>query len=124
MLVSQRKIREQRQRRRLRVKGKIDRFSGKPRIVVTRSNKHITAQLVDDMAGRTLVSASTIEKALADEVKAAKSKVDMAHRIGLALGRRAQKKKIKKVVFDRGPYLYHGRIKAVADGARESGLEF
>ena len=124
MLASQRKLRDQRRRRRLRVKGKIDRFSGKPRIVVTRTNKHITAQLVDDLVGHTLVSASTVEKALADELKDAKSKVEMAHKIGLALGQRAKKKKISQVVFDRGPYLYHGRIKAVADGARESGLEF
>ncbi len=124
MIKTQRRTREQRQRRRRRVKGKMDRYSGKPRVVVTRSIKHITAQLVDDLAGRTLVSASSIEKALADEVKASTSKTDIAHRIGLALGQRAKEKKISQAVFDRGAYLYHGRVKAVAEGAREGGLKF
>ncbi|MEE9162577.1 MAG: 50S ribosomal protein L18 [Candidatus Neomarinimicrobiota bacterium] len=124
MIKTQRRTREQRQRRRRRVKGKMDRYSGRPRVVVTRSIRHITAQLVDDLAGHTLVSASSLEKALADEVKAGTSKTDIAHRIGLALGKRAKGKKIKDVVFDRGAYLYHGRVKAVAEGAREGGLKF
>ena len=124
MIHAQHKKREHRQRRRRRVKGKIDRFSGRPRLVVSRSLRQISAQLVDDMAGHTLVSASSIEKALASEIKPGASKVEVAHSIGLVLGQRARKKKLKQVVFDRGSYLYHGRVKAVADGARESGLEF
>jgi len=124
MIKSHLKKRELKERRRRRVKGKIDRYAGKPRLVVTRSAKHITGQLVDDLAGRTLVSASSIEKALADEVKAGSSKTDVAKRIGLVLGSRAVEKKIDTVVFDRGAYLYHGRVKAFADGARESGLNF
>jgi len=115
---------ELRRRRRQRVKSRIDPYTGKPRLVVTRSARHITGQVVDNLAGVTLVSASSIEKALADEVQAGSSKVDVAKRIGLVLGRRAVEKKIKEVVFDRGPYLYHGRVKAFADGARESGLNF
>ncbi len=124
MIKTQRRTREQRQRRRRRVKGKMDRYSGRPRVVVTRSIRNITAQLVDDLAGHTLVSASSLEKALADEVKAGTSKTDIAHRIGLALAQRAKEKKISQVVFDRGAYLYHGRVKAVAEGAREGGLKF
>ncbi len=109
-------------RRRQRVKGKIDRYSGKPRLVVTRSARHITGQVLDDLTGTTLVSASSIEKALAAEVKAGANKVDIAKRIGMVLGHRALEKKIKTVVFDRGKHLYHGRIKAFADGVREGGL--
>ena len=112
------------QRRRKRVKSRIDPYTGKPRLVVTRSTKHIAGQVVDDLAGVTLVSASSIEKVLAGEVEAGNSKVDVAKRIGLILGQRAVEKNITEVVFDRGPYLYHGRIKAFADGARESGLNF
>jgi len=115
---------ELRRRRRQRVKSKIDRYADRPRLVVTRSAKHITGQVVDDPAGVTLVSASSIEKALADEVQAGSNKTDVAKRIGLVLGRRAGDKKIKEVAFDRGAYLYHGRVKAFADGAREGGLNF
>ena len=124
MIKSHTKKLELRRRRRQRVKSKIDQYAGKPRLVVTRSAKHITGQVVDDPAGVTLVSASSIEKALADEVQAGSSKTDVAKRIGLVLGRRAGDKKIKEVVFDRGAYLYHGRVKALADGAREGGLNF
>ena len=124
MIKSHTKKLELRRRRRQRVKSKIDPYTGKPRLVVTRSAKHITGQVVDDPAGVTLVSASSIEKALADEVRAGSSKTDVAKRIGLVLGRRAGDKKIKEVVFDRGAYLYHGRVKAFADGAREGGLNF
>ncbi|MFB0516785.1 MAG: 50S ribosomal protein L18 [Candidatus Neomarinimicrobiota bacterium] len=124
MIKSHTKKLELQRRRRLRVKSKIDRYAGKPRLVVTRSAKHITGQVVDDLAGRTLVSASSVENALADEVRTGTNKTDVAKRIGLVLGRRAAKKKIKDVVFDRGSYLYHGRVKAFADGAREGGLNF
>ncbi len=124
MIKSHRKKMELQLRRRRRVKSKIDRYSGKPRLVVTRSNRNITGQVVDDLAGRTLASASSVEKSLADEVKSASGKTDVAHRIGKILGERAAKKKIKTVVFDRGRYMYHGRVKAFADGARESGLKF
>jgi len=122
MIKSQDKKLELQWRRRQRVRSKIDRYSGKPRLIVTRSARHITGQVVDDLAGTTLVSASSIEKALAAEVKAGTNKVDVAKRIGRILGQRALEKKIKVVVFDRGKHLYHGRIKAFADGVRESGL--
>ncbi len=124
MIKSHAKKLELQRRRRQRVKSKIDRYAGKPRLVVTRSPKHITGQVVDDLAGLTLVSASSIEKALADEVQMGGNKMDVAKRIGLVLGRRAADKKIKNVVFDRGRYLYHGRVRAFAEGAREGGLNF
>ena len=111
-------------RRRMRVKKKLDRYAGKLRLVVTRSSRHITGQIIDDLAGCTLVSASSIEKALADEVRASSSKMDLAGRIGRELGRRAGEQKITSVVFDRNGYLFHGRVKALAEGARESGLKF
>ena len=111
-------------RRRRRSKKKLDRYSGKLRLVVTRSARHITAQIVDDRASHTLVSASSVEKGLADVVQASSSKVDLAYRIGKSLGERAVKQKISEVVFDRNGYRFHGRVKALATGARESGLKF
>ncbi len=124
MIKSHAKKLELQRRRRQRVKSRIDRYTGKPRLVVTRSAKHITGQVVDDLAGVTLVSASSTEKALADEVQASSNKTDVAKRIGLVLGHRAADKKIKEVVFDRSRHLYHGRVRAFADGAREGGLNF
>lgn len=112
-----------RARRRRRVKKKFDRFDGKMRLVVTRSARHITGQIVDDIKGQTLISASSIEKAMAPEVKAAESKTDLANRIGKVLAQRAKEKKITQVVFDRNGYAYHGRVKALAEGAREGGLK-
>ena len=124
MIKSHAKKLELQRRRRQRVKSRIDRYTGKPRLVVTRSAKHITGQVVDDLAGVTLVSASSTEKALADEVQASSNKTDVAKRIGLVLGHRAAEKKIKEVVFDRSGHLYHGRVRAFADGARKGGLNF
>ncbi len=124
MIKSHAKKLELQRRRRQRVKSRIDRYTGKPRLVVTRSAKHITGQVVDDLAGVTLVSASSTEKVLADEVQASSNKTDVAKRIGLVLGHRAAEKKIKEVVFDRSRHLYHGRVRAFADGAREGGLNF
>ncbi|MFC1547519.1 50S ribosomal protein L18 [Candidatus Neomarinimicrobiota bacterium] len=124
MIKSNKKKIELQHRRRRRIKGKFDLYSGKPRLVVNRSNKHITGQIVNDLKGHVLVSASSIEKALADELKGTNGKVEAAKRIGLVLGRRAVENKITEVVFDRGSYLYHGRVQALADGAREGGLKF
>ena len=112
-----------RARRRRRVKKKFNRFDGRMRLVVTRSPRHITAQIVDDIKGLTLISASSIEKAMAAEVKAAGNKTDLANRIGKVLAQRAKEKKITRVVFDRNGYVYHGRVKALAEGAREGGLK-
>jgi large subunit ribosomal protein L18 len=97
--------------------------NGKPRLSIHRSSKHIYAQVIDDVAGVTVVAASTLE---ADFKKAGKTGCDMAAAsvIGKAVGERAVKAGIKTVVFDRGGYMYHGRVKALADAAREAGLEF
>jgi large subunit ribosomal protein L18 len=95
--------------------------SGRPRLSVFRSGRHIYAQLIDDGAGETLATASTNEK----EGKAAKTwNVAAATGVGRKIAERALSKGVKKVVFDRGGYIYHGRVKALAEAARESGLEF
>lgn len=97
--------------------------SKRPRLCVNRSNSNIYAQIIDDSKGVTLVSASTREKEIADKVKGM-TKTEAAKVVGEVVGQRALQKKIKEVVFDRGGYLYTGRVQAVADGARASGLKF
>ena len=110
-----RKIRHQRVRK--RVSGTPER----PRLVVTRSNRHMVAQVVDDTIGHTLCSASTLEKAVRDaDVEG--HKVGAAHRVGELVAERARALGIETVVFDRGGFKYHGRVAAVAEGAREGGL--
>lgn len=111
-----------RQRRKLRVRRKV-KAQGHPRLAVFRSNKHIYAQIVDDEKGQTLVAASTQTPTLKVNLTKCKS-VDASKQVGLLLGKLALEKNIQKVVFDRGAYKYHGRVKAIADGAREAGLQF
>jgi large subunit ribosomal protein L18 len=106
-------------RRHVRVRKKIAGTAQRPRLSVTRSSRHIFAQLVDDGAGRTLVSASTLD---ADVRGAEGDKTAKAKQVGQLLARRAQEAGIATVVFDRSGYAYHGRVAALADGARESGL--
>ncbi len=96
----------------------------RPRLVVFRSNKHIYAQIVDDLAGHTLLSASTLSKALHDDVAKAKNKTAQAKLVGMHIAELAKSKNFSRIIFDRGGYLYHGRVKALAEGAREGGLEF
>jgi large subunit ribosomal protein L18 len=102
---------------RTKVRGTADR----PRLTVFRSTKHVYAQLIDDVNGRTLASASTMEK---DARGGATANVAAAKSVGQRLGERAKAAGVKSAVFDRGGFRYHGRVAAVADGARESGLEF
>jgi large subunit ribosomal protein L18 len=112
--------RAQRMKRHARVRSKISGTAERPRLSVFRSENHIYAQIIDDVAGNTLVSASTVEKSfegLGSNVKAAK-------KIGATVAERALKKGIEEVVFDRGGYIYHGRVQALAEGAREAGLKF
>lgn len=109
--------------RHVRVRNKIVGTPERPRLNVFRSSKHIYAQLIDDKTGTTIVSASTKDKELVAQV-AELNKVDAAKLVGNTVAKRAIEKGVKTVVFDRGGYLYHGRIKSLADGARESGLEF
>lgn len=95
----------------------------RPRLNVFRSLKHIYAQVIDDVNGITIASASTLDKQVADAVKATSNK-DAAKIVGKLVGERAKEKGIEAVVFDRGGYLYHGRVKELAEGAREAGLRF
>ena len=111
---------EARSHRHTRVRKKIAGTAERPRLAVFRSNKHIYAQLIDDVSGRTLVAASALE---ADAVKNVK-KSDVAKSVGTLLGRRAKEQGIAAVVFDRGGYQYHGRVRQIAEGAREAGLSF
>ncbi|MFC6316397.1 MULTISPECIES: 50S ribosomal protein L18 [Lapidilactobacillus] len=109
-----------RQKRHTRVRGKISGTAERPRLNIFRSNKNIYAQLIDDVAGVTLASASTQDK----ELTATGTKVEQAQQVGELIAKRAEDKGIKAVVFDRGGYLYHGRVQALAEAARENGLQF
>src|SRR3984957_7609206 len=97
--------------------------NGRPRLSVFRSSKHIYAQVIDDLKGETLASASSLEKTMRDAGKTG-ANIDAAKAVGKLLAERAVKNGVTEVVFDRGGYLYHGRVKALADAARESGLSF
>ena len=107
----------------LRMRKKLQGTGERPRLSVFRSEKHIYAQIIDDTKGTTLVAASTAEKAIASAIEAT-SNVDAASAVGKALAQKALAKGIEQVVFDRGGFLYHGRVKALADAAREAGLQF
>ena len=110
-------------RRHFRVRKRVTGTSVRPRLVVTRSSRHITAQVVDDLAGHTLASASTLEA----DLRGGRSEADksaQARQVGALVAARAKDKGISSVVFDRGGNKYHGRIAALADGARENGLTF
>jgi large subunit ribosomal protein L18 len=118
MSIEESKLRT-RARRALRVRSQVRGTPERPRLSVFRSNKAMWAQIIDDRDGRTLASAATVhvaEKGL--------SKTDQAAKVGQLLAERAKAAGIERVVFDRGPYLYHGRVKALADGARQGGLDF
>ncbi len=110
-------------RKHVRVRKKISGTGERPRLCVFRSAKHIYAQVIDDVTGTTLVSASTLDEAVKGKLAYTGNK-EAAHEVGKLVGNKAVEKGIKKVVFDRGGYLYHGRVKELADGAREAGLEF
>ena len=96
----------------------------RPRFTIYRSAKHIYAQIIDDTSGKTLVSVSTISKDLREQLKEVKKPMEVCKIIGKVAAKQALEKKIQAVVYDRNGYLYHGRVKAVADGAREGGLKF
>jgi large subunit ribosomal protein L18 len=119
-VISRKSVRLRKQKR---VRNKIVGTVERPRLCVFRSSNHINAQLIDDSKGQTIVAASTYEK----EVKAQpkfENKVDAAQFVGKLVAERALEKGVKKIIFDRNGFLYHGRIKAVSEGARKAGLEF
>ena len=110
----------ERQRRHMRVRRKISGTAERPRLCVYRSNSNIYAQIIDDVAGNTLVSASTLDK----EIKTKYANKQAAKEVGTLIAKRAADKKIVDVVFDRGGYIYHGVVKELAEAAREGGLKF
>ena len=110
----------QRQKRHARVRGKISGTAERPRLSVFRSENHIYAQLIDDVAGNTICSASTVEKSFEGNG----SNIEAAKKVGATIAERALGKGISEVVFDRGGNIYHGRVQALAEGAREGGLKF
>ena len=111
-----------RQKRHRRIRRYLSGTTARPRLAVFRSLEHIYGQIIDDTAGHTLVAASDIEASLRNGERGTKS--DRAKQVGQLLAERAKEKGITAVVFDRGGFLYHGRVKALADGAREGGLDF
>jgi large subunit ribosomal protein L18 len=111
-------------RRKARVRRTIvARSGGRPRLSVFRSSKQIYAQIIDDERGHTLVAASSLEKTMRESIKTG-ANIEAARLVGKELAERAKKAGVEKVVFDRGGYMYHGRVKALAEGAREGGLDF
>jgi large subunit ribosomal protein L18 len=112
-----------RERRKLRIRQKINGTHDKPRLSVFRSAKHIYAQVVDDVAGKTVAHASTLSREVRGEVTEA-SKLEAAQKVGESIAKALLAKGIDRVVFDRNGYLYHGRVRALADAARKAGLKF
>ena len=110
-------------KRKKRIRKKLTGSAHRPRLCVFRSTKHIYAQVIDDSIGETLVAASSTEKAFREKSEA-KNKVMDATAVGQMIGQRAMEKGVKQVVFDRNGFLYHGRVKAVSEGARKAGLKF
>jgi large subunit ribosomal protein L18 len=121
--MAKRTARELRIRRHLRVRKRVQGTPERPRLSVFRSNLHIYAQVIDDTIGQTLAAASTKDKALAGALDD-QTKVEQSKTVGKLVAERAQQAGVTKVVFDRGGYKYHGRVQALADGAREAGLNF
>lgn len=118
------KRREARLRRHVRLRKKILGTAERPRLSVFRSLHHIYAQVIDDNRGNTLVTASTLDQDLREQVKSKSGNIEAAKLVGAAIAKKALGQGIKMVVFDRGGQIYHGRVKALAEAARENGLEF
>lgn len=112
-----------RERRKFRIRNKISGVSERPRLTVFRSARHIYAQVIDDTRGATLAAASTLTPGVRESVSNV-TKTEAAKQVGAAIAKACSEKGITKVVFDRNGYLYHGRVRALADGAREAGLSF
>ena len=119
-MVSKTNRKLERQRRHIRVRTKISGTAERPRLCVYRSNTNLYAQIIDDVAGNTIVSCSTLDK----DVKTKHANKEAAKEVGTLIAKKAIEKNIKTVVFDRGGYIYHGVVKELAEAAREAGLEF
>ena len=122
-MVSKESRKEIRVKKHMKIRNRFSGTAERPRLAVFRSNNHVYAQVIDDVAGKTLVSASTLEKDIKAELKNTDDTAAAA-KVGDVVAKRALEKGIKAVVFDRGGYIYHGKVKALADAAREAGLEF
>jgi large subunit ribosomal protein L18 len=116
--------RSKRARIKKRIHKKIQGTPERPRLAVFRSLRSIQAQLIDDVNQKTLITISSLTKSLSEDIQKAKDKTAIAKLVGKAIGEEAKKQKIETIVFDRSGYLYHGRVKALAEGAREAGLKF
>jgi large subunit ribosomal protein L18 len=124
MRIKYRKALSPRKRRHVRVRAKVSGTPQRPRLNVFRSSAHIYAQVIDDLAGHTIVAASDLEKELIEKLGEDATKTVRAKAVGELIAERAKAAGVSAVVFDRGGFLYHGRVRAVADGAREGGLDF
>jgi len=115
-----------RKKRKLRIRKKISGTPERPRLSIFRSARHVYAQIIDDIRGETIVAASSLEKVIREdaELKAAKGKIKLSLAVGKLIAQRAKEKGIQKIVFDRSGFLFHGRVKAISEGAREGGLDF
>ena len=122
-MVSKKSRSEVREKKHRRLRNRFSGTAERPRLAVFRSNNHMYAQIIDDTVGNTLVSASTLEKSVKSEIEKTNN-VDAAAYLGTVIAKRAIEKGIKTVVFDRGGFIYQGKIAALADAAREAGLEF
>lgn len=122
-MVNKKSRKDVRVKKHMRIRNRFSGTAERPRLAVFRSNNHMYAQIIDDTVGNTLVSASTVEKSVKDELEKTNN-VDAAAYLGTVIAKRAIEKGIKEVVFDRGGFIYHGKIAALADAAREAGLEF
>jgi large subunit ribosomal protein L18 len=123
-MISIKDKREARLKRKKRVRKKIKGIPERPRLTVFKTARHIYAQIIDDSTGKTLAAASTMSKDVKSKTKGISGNIKGAILVGETIGKKGRKKRIKKVVFDRNGFLYHGRVKALADKARENGLEF
>lgn len=122
-MVSKQSRSEVREKKHARLRNRFSGTAERPRLAVFRSNNHIYAQIIDDTVGNTLVAASTVEKTVKTELEKTDN-VDAAAYVGTVIAKRALEKGIKEIVFDRGGFIYHGKVQALADAAREAGLEF
>ena len=122
-MVSKKSRKEVRVKKHMRIRNRFSGTAERPRLAVFRSNNHMYAQIIDDTVGNTLVSACTLEKEIKAELKKTNN-VEAAAYLGTVIGKRAVEKGISQVVFDRGGFIYHGKIAALAEAAREAGLEF
>ncbi len=122
-MVSKKSRKEVRVKKHMRIRNRFSGTAERPRLAVFRSNNHMYAQIIDDTVGNTLVSASTVEKVISSELEKTNN-VEAAAYLGTVIAKRAQEKGIRTVVFDRGGFIYQGKVAALAEAAREAGLEF